>query len=611
MTVLPEGSPDPLQNFAQDGFRIEGPLCTPERGWDLVGDTDWLNREAGNGEIVKMALEEQDDGFSLLKGEMAGPVGVRLPFTEIWSSWVAGRFFRQVRDLESPIIARSDYRGELIPAAGGLVRPVIQMTLTGPGWAGSLRKGLALRRMQRQWEHRLARLKLPSGEGEELRDLSEVVAAAFGRWERCADRAVVERFKHHFRSARPQDLAKLRAFELADRWGMGRDTVLDTLLAGVTVSAVELFWSVRCSRCYAPVAGSGMLSDLADHAECVGCKVRTEVDLADNVEVLFTPPPGLATQLDVNFCTVYPKRAPSQTAVFTIAPGQRIESPVYLAPGAWRLGQGHNQPDLDIEVRAEGGTSVEWASSRATAGGQPAVVLKAGEVMIGVSNDSLVRQRVFLSRVGGAVPMVPASLVTTKESFRRQLGHQVLAPDLRVGVRSVALIFTDLSGSTAMYEEIGDALAFAFVRDHFVVLRAASARNGGTVVKTIGDAVMAAFYDAPSAIGGAFDMIEDYNVWVVGAGLENPPALRLGVHVGPALVVHSDQSGLDYFGGTVNFAARAQGAADDGAVVWTEAVHAQDLARRVVGDRGYRFEPMVKSLKGLGDVRLWRGVKLP
>ncbi len=603
MAEFPEGSPEPLAALAHESFHIEGPACAPERAWSLIGDTDWMNRAAGAGAVVKMDIESQRDGFPMLVGEIAGPMGLKLPFMEIWSSWVAGRFFRQVRDIQSPIIARSDYRAELVPVEGGLVKPTVDMALTGPGWAAAMRKGLSLGKMKRQWEETLNRLRLPAGDEDVSRDLGPEAVAALRRWEGCADTSIVKRFELHFRTARPTDLSRLRAFDLADRWGMERDAVLDALLGAVSVGAVELFWSVRCSRCYGQVAGGRLLSDLADHAECKGCEVRTDVDLASNVEVLFAPHPSVAAQLDVNFCTVYPKGAPSQLAVFTMAAGQRINAQVRLSPGAWRLGQGHNRPDLDLDVGDSGPTSVNWTAAR-----EGAVTLKTGEVTLDLLNDSPDRQRVYLTREGGAVPMVPASMLTTKESFRRQLGHQVLAPDLRVGVRAIALVFTDLSGSTAMYEELGDARAFAVVRDHFAVLRTATARHGGTIVKTIGDAVMAAFYDAPSAMSGAFDMLAEFNVWVAKLGLEHPPSLKVGAHVGPALVVHSDQAGLDYFGGTVNLAARAQGAADSGEIVWTDAMQAQDRVREIVAANGFTFAPMAKSLKGIGEVRLWRAV---
>ena len=226
-----------------------------------------------------------------------------------------------------------------------------------------------------------------------------------------------------------------------------------------------------------------------------------------------------------------------------------------------------------------------------------------------VMNDTASRARVYLTRLGGALPMVPASLLTTRESFRRSLGHQVLSPDLRVGVRSISLLFTDLGGSTAMYEELGDARAFAVVRDHFAILRRVAARHGGTVVKTIGDAVMAAFFDATSAVTAGLEMQAEFEAWAATLAMAHPPSLKVGVHRGTALAVHTDQSGLDYFGGTVNLAARAQGAASAGDVVWTEDIEADPNVQRVPAARGVVDERFSRELKGLGMVPLFRAVR--
>lgn len=606
MSDFPEGSPDPLTGGSSEGFRIEGPVCPADRAWRLIGDSDWMNRAAGAGAMSNLAVNVEGDGFAMLGGELAGPLGMTLPFREVWSSWVAGSFFRQIRDFASPIVTRSDYRASLLPqGTPGMVRPVVEMQLGGPGWASAVRRGLSLSGMRRSWAAALERLSAPDADEVPARALAAEAVAAIGRWKRVADPEIVQRFDRHLRTARPTDINRLRAFELADRWGIDREQVLDVLVAGIEAGAVELFWSVRCSRCYGQVAGGRLLSDLADHAGCSGCGVRTEVDLGANVEVLFAPHPSVGVDAEVNFCTIFPKSAPSQIAVLSLSPGQRVRAPLHLPPGAWALGAGRGRPDLAVDSGPEGDDTARWDSTRS---GQVAV--RSGLVTLDVHNDSASRQRVQLTRVGGAIPMVPANLLTTRESFRRKLGHQVLAPDLRVGVRSIALVFTDLSGSTAMYEELGDARAFAVVRDHFTVLRTAATAHNGTVVKTIGDAVMAAFFDAPAALAAAFEMCAAFDVWVATLDLEHPPSLKVGVHVGSALVVHSEQAGLDYFGGTVNLAARAQGAAEAGEIVWTDAVQSMERAREVVAERGFVAAPMSKALKGLGDVRLWRGVRV-
>jgi class 3 adenylate cyclase len=188
------------------------------------------------------------------------------------------------------------------------------------------------------------------------------------------------------------------------------------------------------------------------------------------------------------------------------------------------------------------------------------------------------------------------------------MGHQVLAAGTRIGVRSVALVFTDLSDSTAMYEEMGDAGAYALVRDHFRVLDAVIEAHGGTVVKTIGDAVMAAFHDAGTALGAALAMQAAFNPWVEARGLKQPPRLKIGLHVGPALAVHTDAAGIDYFGGTVNTAARAQGVAASGEVVWTQAIAADSRVDTLLAEAGLPVSTLERQLKGLKDTVILRKV---
>ncbi|MSQ01247.1 MAG: hypothetical protein EXR71_05035 [Myxococcales bacterium] len=602
MQEHPEGSPDPLPGTVVESFRVQSPVTTAERAWKMVGDTDFMNRAAGNGAVVKLDVARQTDGFMMLTGVMAAPMGMRIPFEETWTSWVHQRFFRQVRDLTSPFVARSDYRASLVPAPGG-VRAVVDLSLTGPGWAAMVRRGLSLTTMQRRWETVLQRLgdEAADEDGTAARVLGAEAQAAVRRWKDGADPAMVARLESHYRCGRPSDLSRMRAFVLADRWGLPREALLETLLAGVDVGATELFWSVRCVRCYGQVAGGRVLSDLADHAECPACAVTTETDLGENVEVLFAPHPGVMRDLDVNFCTIYPAQAPAQYALLTLAPKQGVVLDAPVPPGEWRIGPGGGQPDVVVDAGGEGVPVIRWRS-----GDVGTAQVRAGDVTLDIKNDTARRGRVQLTRSGGEVAIVPASYLTTRENFRRRLGHQVLARDLRVGVRSVALLFTDLSGSTMMYEELGDARAFAVVRDHFVILRAAAAAQGGTVVKTIGDAVMAAFFDAAAAVAAACQMQAQFTAWASTLKMDNPPSLKVGVHVGSALVVHSDAAGLDYFGGTVNLAARAQGAAAAGEVVLTDAVAQQERVVTLLAELGVVPESFHTPLKGLGEVRLWR-----
>jgi class 3 adenylate cyclase len=159
-------------------------------------------------------------------------------------------------------------------------------------------------------------------------------------------------------------------------------------------------------------------------------------------------------------------------------------------------------------------------------------------------------------------------------AFRTLLSDEALAPGFELAVGRVGLVFSDLAGSTSLYERTGDARAFRLVGEHFVMLQAAIEAAGGVVVKTIGDAVMAAFPDGRAALQGALNM--QYAIRKLDtAGLADPARLlKVGVHVGTCYAVTLNDR-LDYFGAAVNLAARAQHEAQGGEIVATVAAYGE------------------------------------
>jgi class 3 adenylate cyclase len=128
--------------------------------------------------------------------------------------------------------------------------------------------------------------------------------------------------------------------------------------------------------------------------------------------------------------------------------------------------------------------------------------------------------------------VLTADRVATLQAFRDLFSDQVLRPGDEVGIRRVTLLFSDLRGSTALYDAIGDAAAYRLVRDHFAYLAAIVREHEGTVVKTIGDAVMAAFHDPAEGLKAAIAMQERVASFNATAGA--PIVLKLGLHEGRA-----------------------------------------------------------------------------
>src|SRR5262249_50183804 len=155
---------------------------------------------------------------------------------------------------------------------------------------------------------------------------------------------------------------------------------------------------------------------------------------------------------------------------------------------------------------------------------------------------------------------------------------------------SLTFLFTDLKGSTELYERVGDLVAFDLVRAHFQVLNEIVAAEAGAVVKTIGDAVMATLATPDRAITAALRMREAMRHLNDGHRGQDL-LLKIGIHEGPCLaVVLNDRQ--DYFGQTVNIAARVQALADERSILATKSVVTYPQASSLLQVRG--LEPVAQ-----------------
>ena len=100
-------------------------------------------------------------------------------------------------------------------------------------------------------------------------------------------------------------------------------------------------------------------------------------------------------------------------------------------------------------------------------------------------------------------PFLTAKRLLTNQTFRDLYRTDTLDVDQRLKITSLTFLFTDLSGSTELYERVGDLVAFDLVQAHFQVLHEIVAAEAGAVVKTIGDAVMATFPTPDRAVAAA------------------------------------------------------------------------------------------------------------
>ena len=199
-------------------------------------------------------------------------------------------------------------------------------------------------------------------------------------------------------------------------------------------------------------------------------------------------------------------------------------------------------------------------------------------------------------------PFLSGKRLLTTQTFRSLFRSETIPVDEGIAVRDITFLFTDLKGSTALYEQIGDPKAYFLVRQHFDTLGYAVNRFEGATVKTIGDAVMAAFMNPLDAVHAALEMLRDIEAF--NRNISDRLVLKIGIHTGHSIVVSLNDR-LDYFGQTVNIASRVQGLADAGEIYVSEDVYSYPGVREAVASYDIASEDVI--VKGVsGTLRVYR-----
>ena len=166
-------------------------------------------------------------------------------------------------------------------------------------------------------------------------------------------------------------------------------------------------------------------------------------------------------------------------------------------------------------------------------------------------------------------------------------------------MKDVAVLFTDLMGSTQLYQREGDLNAYALVREHYGILSHAVSRQHGAVVKTIGDAIMATFEHPAEAVAAGLDMLRE----LPGMNLSSAHGelvLKIGIHHGAAISVTLNDR-VDYFGQTVNIASRVQGSADGNEMLLTEEMFASEGVSELLEASGCKVTAARVPLRGIEE----------
>lgn len=432
---------------------------------------------------------------------------------------------------------------------------------------------------------------------------------------------VVSRLEALIREGDDAALFRINPFTLAGQRGLDADEAVDLLLHATALGLFEMDWLLICPRCACAVESFARLRAVLRRYRCPECHNEYEAAMDDFIAVYFTVSPQVCVTryhrpetLDpfdymYHFRGVREGRLPdgrsfidaSRAALRGIGflePGETAAFTFEAAPGTI-LGV---SPDTDADFALRIGTepTIEAQHLRLSylgTGYEPGEALLApGPVRLEIVNRTPSRGVMALEQIPPDHeltllhfdPFLTGKHLLTSQTFKSLFRSEVVGGAQGLAIRDIALLFTDIKGSTALYQRIGDLNAFQLVQQHFDWLREATVRHGGAVVKTIGDAVMAAYPDAARAVAAALDMRRSVERFQQEAP-ERAMSIKIGVHHGAAIAVTLNDE-LDYFGQTVNIASRVQTMADAAEICITDEVWrypgVQDLLKRYPANPG-------------------------
>ena len=413
--------------------------------------------------------------------------------------------------------------------------------------------------------------------------------------------ALIQRLEGFLDHADDLSLQRIRPYALADRWGTPRRPVLELFLRSTRAGILDMFWDLLCPSCRGTTETSAHLSAVHSALHCNTCNIDFTANFDHNVEVVFRPNPSVRPiDMTLEFCVGSPQRQPHVILFQTLWPREELAFNTEFQEGRYLLRASGLSGSRGLVAAKEGESTFE---ARASYDGWP-----YGEAHVSLTprlklmNITQEPQTFQLERTAWSDQASTAADVTTLQVFRDLFATEVLRPGEEISVGSVTLMFTDLRDSTRLYRQIGDAPAFGRVREHFEILEKAIAMEGGSIIKTMGDSIMAAFLHPASALKAITSAQKTLNAR--GQGMW----LKIGIHHGPCIAVNLNER-LDYFGSTVNLAARLPHFSSGGEVIFSQSVRddpetIQFLEKNTSPDLVTRFQAEIKGYEE--TFPLWR-----
>lgn len=458
------------------------------------------------------------------------------------------------------------------------------------------------------------------------------VDALFSVLRRTADPDVVAAIEDLVANGADRHLNRINVLDFAGKRGLDEERAVAAFLHAARLGIFDMSWNVLCPGCGGVLDANASLRTVKQETyNCALCAAGYEPTLDEIVEVTFTISPRVR-----RIAAHEPDSLPQWEYARQMFWGSGVDLP---EDGFEEMIEGLTIDSLELPAHAKAVLSIQLpkefiilfepvthAAHFIDVQGEPTrerqtlsvaynkvraptgtTVMQPGPLRIALENltDKRVLPAVWIAGtamhdlLGRRKPFLTAKRLLSNQTFRDLYRAETLDVDQRLKITSLTFLFTDLKGSTHLYERVGDLAAYDLVKAHFGVLNDIVANESGAVVKTIGDAVMATFATPDRAVAAALRMRDGMRS-LNDARQHEDLILKIGIHEGPCLAVTLNDR-QDYFGQTVNIASRVQNLADSRAIFATRAVVENPRSSALLAKAGLRPTAQDIALRGVTE----------
>jgi len=454
--------------------------------------------------------------------------------------------------------------------------------------------------------------------------------ALFAVLQQSADADCVAALERLVRDGPDRKLSRVNVLDFARREGLDEERAIAAFLHAAQIGLFDLSWNVLCPSCSGVMDANATLKSVrSGEYYCAFCALGNEPTLDEMVEVSFTVSPRVrriaahnpdelpiweyhrqifwGTGVDLPEDTLEAAIQQITLDAVELPAGDKAILSLQLPAGFIIVFEPVTHAAQFIEVKGEPTgerqtLALAYHNVRTPTG---TVELRPGPLRLALDNRTGARvlPGVWIANdtmneiIGKRRPCLTAKRLLSNQTFRDIYRTDTLDVDQRLKITSLTFLFTDLKGSTELYERVGDLVAFDLVREHFRALHEIVAAEGGAVVKTIGDAVMATFLTPDHALAAALRMREAMRPLNEAHGNEDL-LLKIGIHEGPCLAVSLNER-QDYFGQTVNIASRVQGLATSRSILVTAPVVDNPRSASLLSSNGHKPVSQSHALRGI------------